>query len=308
LSQQQKAYFALCITSIVWGTSWIASKIGVQLVPGLQIASIRQLIAGVIIIGFFLIKGEKIPTWKQMRWLILTAALLFVSANGIATLALKYIPSGMGALISALYPLSVVIIERLFYKGTKITPATITGLLLGIGGIALVFYDNAFHNHTPGYAWGIVMSLAAMLSWSVGTIVISKKHIPINPYYATGWQMLLSSFILIIMLGISGNYLPLQAIPGKAWGAVFYLIIMSNLITYAAFLYTMKHLQPAIAALYAYINPIVAMLGGTLIMDEKITTKIIVGSVITLVGVYLVNQSLRQQREKIVSTVDADAM
>jgi drug/metabolite transporter (DMT)-like permease len=308
LSQQRKAYFALCITSIVWGTSWIASKIGVQLVPGLEIASLRQIIAGALIIGFFLIKGEKLPTLKQLRWLTITAALLFVSANGIATVALKYIPSGMGALISALYPLSVVIIERIFYKGHKITTGTIIGLLLGIGGIAVVFYDNAFHNHTPGYAWGVLLSIAAMLSWSVGTIVISRNHIDMNPYYATGWQMLLSSFILIIMLTVSGTFVPIQSIPAKAWGVVFYLIIMSNLITYAAFVYTMHHLPPAVAALYAYVNPIVAILAGTVVMDEKITLKIILGSVVTLVGVYLVNQSLRKQREKIIPAADADGM
>lgn len=308
MTTKQKAYIALTLTSIIWGTSWIASKIGVQKVPGLEVAAIRQLIAGVVLVAFFLIKGEKIPSWKELRWLTLMAVLLFISANGIATVALKYVPSGMGALISALYPLCVVIIERIFYKNTKITPGTFIGLFLGIGGIAIVFYDNAFHNHTEGYAWGIILSILAMLSWSVGTIVLSRTRIKMNAYNATGWQMLISAGILFIMLLVSGDHIPLSKIPSQTWGAIAYLVIASNLITFAAFIYTMKHLEPAIASLYAYINPIVAIFVGSLVVNEKITLSIIIGSLITLVGVYLVNQSLRKQKESLTQTTDADAM
>ena len=308
MTTKQKAYIALTLTSIVWGTSWVASKIGIQKVPGLEMASIRQLIAGVLLVSFFLIKGEKLPTKKEFLWLSMMAVLLFVSANGIATLALKTIPSGMGALISALYPLCVVIIERLFFKNTRITALTFSGLLLGIGGIALVFYDNAFHNHSEGYTWGSILSLIAMLSWSIGTIVLSRTKLKINPYYATGWEMLISSFILLIMLAVSGNSIPLSQIPLQSWGAIAYLVIASNLVTFAAFIYTMKHLEPAVASLYAYINPIVAILVGSLVVDEKITLKIIMGSVITLIGVYLVNQSLKKQKEQLIVMSDADAM
>ncbi len=308
MTTKQKAYIALTLTSTVWGTSWVASKLGVQNVPGLEVASIRQLIAGVLLLSFFFIKGEKLPSKKEFLWLTMMALLLFVSANGIATVALKTIPSGMGALISALYPLCVVIIERLFFRNTKITALTFTGLLLGIGGIALVFYDNAFHSHTEGYSWGAILSLIAMLSWSIGTIVLSRSKLKINPYYATGWEMLISSFILMIMLGISGNSIPIVQIPYQSWAAIAYLVIASNLITFAAFIYSMKHLEPAMASLYAYINPIVAIFVGSFLIDEKITWKIIIGSIITLVGVYLVNQSLRKQKEQLAVISDADGM
>ncbi len=308
MTTRQKAYIGLGLTSIVWGTSWVASKMGVQGVPGLEVASIRQLIAGVLMVGFFMIKGERIPTKKEFGWLTMMALLLFVSANGIATLALKTIPSGMAALISALYPLCVVVIERLYFRNTKITTITFFGLLLGICGIAVVFYDNAFHNHSEGYAMGVILSVIAMLSWSIGTIVLSRSKQTLNPYYGTGWQMLISAFILIVMLLVSGTAIPLTSMPMQSWGAIIYLVIASNIITFAAFLYTMKHLEPAVASLYAYINPIVATFVGSMIIDEKITFNIIIGSIITLVGVYLVNLSLQKQKEKIIQASDADAM
>lgn len=310
MTTKQKAYIGLSLTSIVWGTTWVASKIGIQKVPALEIASIRQFIAGILLICFFLLKGQKLPDKKQFLWLAMMGVLLFVSANGIATLSLKTIPSGMGALISALYPLCVVIIERLFFRNTRITAITFAGLLLGTGGVAIVFYDNAFANHTEGYAWGVVFGFAAMLSWSVGTIVLARTKIKINPYYAAGWEMLISSAILVVMLFISGDAMPLREIPIQSWGALAYLVIMSNIITFIAFIYTMKHLQTAVASLYAYINPIIATLTGALLLNEKITGKIIVGSLVTLAGVYLVNQSLRKQREALdlAALQDADGM
>lgn len=308
MTTKQKAYIALALTSTVWGTSWVASKIGVQNVPGLEVASIRQLIAGVILVAFFLIKGEKIPTRKEFIWLTMMAVLLFVSANGIATVALKSIPSGMGALVSALYPLVVVIIERLFFRNTRITTITFFGLLLGIGGIAVVFYDNAFHNHSENFSWGVFLSLIAMLSWSIGTIVLTRSKLTLNAYYATGWEMLISAFLLMMMLAISGNSIPLSQIPSISWAAIAYLVIASNLITFGAFIYSMKHLEPTIASLYAYINPLVAILVGSLVVNEKITWNIILGSLITLVGVFLVNQSLKKQKSVVIPITDADGM
>jgi drug/metabolite transporter (DMT)-like permease len=306
MTTRQKAYIGLTATSIIWGTSWVASKIGVRGVPGLEVSTIRQLGGGILFVGYFLLRGEKIPSFKQLRWLAFMAILLFVLGNGVATVALKYITSGLAALIAALYPLSVVVIEKIFFRNTRITWVTFLGMLLGIGGIGVVFYDNAFHNYTEGYIWGIVLSLIAMLSWSVGTILIARNKLKINPYYATGWQMLLASGMLFIMSLISGKHVSLPDIPASTWLAITYLVLASSIVAFAAFIYTMKHLDPAIAALYAYINPIVATLVGSFILDEKLTLNIFIGSVITLAGVFLVNRSLKKQ--KMVAAADADAM
>ncbi len=295
---KQKAYIALATTSILWGTTWVASKIAVQGMPGLQVAGIRQLTAGLLLVGFFFAKGEKLPTNKQFVWLIGMGILMFVGSNGLATVSLKYIPSGLGALISALYPLCVVIIERVLYKNNKIGFLTFLGLFLGIGGIAIVFYDTAFHSHTDGFGWGILAAAGSMLTWSVATIIIAREKIIMNPYNATGWQMLTGSVILLTLTGISGNHVPLSGVPMATWGAIAYLVIAGSVIAFAAFIYTMRHMEPAIAALYAYINPLVAIITGTLLIGEKLTLTILVGSIVTLAGVYLVNQSIKKQRSQ----------
>lgn len=301
---KQKAYIALCITSTVWGTSWIASRMAVQHAPALEVATIRQFIAGSIFTGFFLLKGEKLPKLKQMKWMAGMSILLFVSANGLATLGVKYISSGLAALIAALYPLSVVIIERIFYHNNKITGFTFLGILLGLSGIGLVFYENAFHHQQAGYWIGIGFSVVAMLSWSVGTIFIARKKMNINPYYATGFQMLCGSFMLAIMTLISGDAVPLTAIPAQTYLAIAYLVVMGSVLAYVAFIYTMKHLEPSIASLYAYINPIVAILIGSVMVKEVLTLNIVFGAIITLIGVYIVNQSLKKQRQALVEPIE----
>lgn len=304
MTTKQKAYFALAITSTVWGTSWIASRMAVQKVPALEVAAIRQGIAGLCFTGFFLLKGEKIPSFKEMIWMAGMAILLFVSANGIATVGLKYISSGLGALIAALYPLSVVLIEVIFYKNTKITLYTFLGIVLGIIGIAFVFYENAFHHHSEGYIIGIIFSVIAMLSWSVGTIFIVRRKTTTNPYFATGWQMLFGSVILFVLAQLTGNWMPINEIPTSTWKAITYLVSMGSILAFVAFIYTMKHLEPSIAALYAYINPIVAILIGSVLVNEVLTINIIIGTIITLLGVYMVNQSLKKSKKALIEPIE----
>lgn len=296
MTTKQKAYFALSVTSIVWGTSWVASRYAVQFAPALQVSATRQLIAGSLFAGFFLLKGEKLPGFKQMLWLAGMSILLFVFANGLATVGVKYISSGLAALIAALYPLSVVIIEKIFFKNRKIGWVTFLGIVLGITGIAIVFYDNAFHHQGPNYWIGILVSVIAMLSWSVGTIIISRKQINLNPYYAIGWEMIFASLFLFAAAALTGNLVPFSTFPAQTWYAIGYLVMMGSLIAVVAFLYTMKHLEASVAALYAYVNPIVAIIIGSFLIKEPLTKEIIIGSCITLIGVYLVNQSLRKQK------------
>ncbi len=115
--------------------------------------------------------------------------------------------------------------------------------------------------------------------------------------------MLLASFLLMIMTLIFGDTVPLSAVPASTWMAIAYLVFVSSIVAFVAFIYTMKHLEPAIAALYAYINPIVAILTGSVLMNEKLTIDILIGSAITLAGVFLVNRSLKKQREQALADV-----
>jgi drug/metabolite transporter (DMT)-like permease len=309
MTTKQKAYIGLVLTSTIWGTTWVASKYGIkQGIFAFELSAIRNGLGGLALIVFFLLKGQKLPTFKEFKWLLGMSILLFVIANGFSTYALNEIPSGLAALIAALYPLSVVIIEKLKYKNTKITTLTFQGMLLGIIGIGIVFYENLAVHNSVGYFVGVVVSLIAMLSWSFGTIFIARNKMGMNPYYATGWQMFLSCFFLGAAAVASGKSTPIQEITFTIWIVIAYLIIASSIVAFAAFIYTMKYLPPAIASLYAYINPIVATIVGAYTVNEKLSLPIFIGSFVTLTGVYLVNRSMKKQHQEIIPVTDVDGM
>lgn len=294
MNTKQKAYWALVTTSIVWGTTWVAMKFGVTAMPALQLAATRQLIGGILFVGFFvLVHRLPLPSTQQLKQLFYLSIFTFVFANGFSTWSLKYIPSGLGALIGALYPLCVVLIEYFFYNNKNINRTAIIGILLGILGIGVVFYENAFAQHDEGYFIGLLLAIIATISWSYSTISISKQKVKINPYFGLGWQMLFGSVMMFVISLASGNFIAYSQVPFNAWAAIAYLIFAGSILAFVAFIYSMKHLPPALASLYAYINPIVAISIGTFLLNEHITLELIVGSLITLLGVYLVNKAMK---------------
>jgi drug/metabolite transporter (DMT)-like permease len=300
-----RGYLGLAITSFVWGTTWVASKIGVNEIPALQMAAIRQLIAGACFVGFFIwYRKMKLPTARQFRWIVVMAVLMFVSANGLSTWSLKYIPTGLSALIGALYPLSVVIIEKLFFKGQKLTALTFIGLILGIAGVGIVFYEHLTGKIEISFLIGLGLSLLAMLSWSLGTVFLSRNKENINPYYGTGWQMLISSLILFMFASMGQPTVPLSDISYQAWAVILYLVFFGSIISFAAFIYSMKKLPAAIASLYAYINPLVAMVVAAWVLDEKLTWNILWGALVTLAGVFMVNYSIRKGHENVIAEAE----
>jgi drug/metabolite transporter (DMT)-like permease len=296
LATKHKAYLALTWTSIVWGSTWVVSKITIKYIPALELAYIRQFIAGSLFVLFFLLKGEKLPSWPQFRWIIGMSFLMFVFANALSTWSVKFIPSGLAALIAALYPLCVVLLEWMFFKRKAESPLTYIGLILGVGGIALVFYENGFQHQPEGYAFGISLAIFSMVAWSLGTIFVARNKFNLNPYYGMGWQMLTASFFIFLLAQITDQHIPISDIPLKAWSGLIYLVIMGSIMAFIAFIYSMKHLTPSIASLYAYINPIVAIIIGSIVLKEQLTAYIIAGSLVTLCGVYLVNYSLRKMK------------
>jgi drug/metabolite transporter (DMT)-like permease len=182
------------------------------------------------------------------------------------------------------------------------------GLLLGLLGIAFIFYKDSLLVHGTHYALGVGLSLFAMITWSVGSIIISRNKINMNAYYSIGWQMLISAVTMGLFTLFTGNYIPLHEIPAISWGVIIYMVIGGSVFAFIAFIYSMKNLNPAIASLYAYINPIVAIWVGSLLLNEKMSVSSIIGTLCTLIGVYLVNRSLKNQKDPVEAISDADGM
>ncbi|MFV8321966.1 DMT family transporter [Flavobacterium sp. LS2R12] len=286
---------ALCWVSFFWGTTWIASKEGVKHMPALQLAAIRQFIGGLLYISFFLFKKTPWPKGKQWKTIIILSILNFVLSNGLSTWGVKYISSGLGAIIGAIVPLWIVIIT--FFRGERLARLTVIGLIVSFGGVCVIFYDHLSDFMIPDFRFGIILSLIATLTWAFGSLYTKKKAASFNPYFSLGLQMFISSILLFAYNGATGTSVSLSAIPAISWWSIAYLVVFGSVLTFIAFIYALQNLPAEISSVYAYINPIIAVILGAVIFGEVLNAAIAIGGGVTLFGLYLVNYSLRKSRK-----------
>lgn len=283
---------AFCWVSFFWGTTWIASKEGVKHMPALQLVAIRQLFGGIIYLIYFLIKKHPWPNKRQWRNILVLSVLNFMLSNGLSTWGVKYISSGLGAIIGSIFPLWIVIIS--FFKGEKISWRAVLGLLICFFGICVIFYDylNDFLN--PEFRFGILLSVIATFTWALSSIYIKENKTNFNPYFSLGLQMLISSVVILSITKMNGTAVPLTEIPLISWWSIIYLVIFGSVFTFIAFVYALENLPAEISSLYAYINPIVALFFGYLLFNEPLTIAIGIGGLITILGLYLVNKAIKR--------------
>ena len=288
---------ALYWVSFFWGTTWIASKEGVKHMPALQLVAIRQFLGGFLYISFFLYKKAPWPKGKQWKTIIILSILSFVLSNGLSTWGVKYISSGLGAIIGALVPLWIVIIT--FFRGERLSRLSVIGLIISFSGVCVIFYDHLSDFLIPSFRFGIIISLISTLTWAFGTLYTKKKAASFNPYFSLGLQMLISSVCLFAFTGATGTNIPLTQIPAASWWAIAYLVGIGSVLTFIAFIYALQHLPTELSSVYAYINPFVAVLLGAFLFDEILTAAIIIGGTVTLTGLYIINFAMQRQRKRI---------
>lgn len=281
---------ALIWVCFFWGTTWLASKEGVKHMPALQLAGIRQFIGAVCYLSFFILKKAPWPKGKQWRSIFILAILNFVLSNGLSTWGVKYISSGLGAVIGAIFPLWIVIISM--FNGEKLARLSIVGLLVSFMGVCVVFSDYLSDLIKPDFQLGILLSITATITWAIGSMYTKKKAKNFNPYFSLGLQMLISSIMLFAYTGATGTSVPLLAIPSTAWWAIAYLVLFGSITTFVAFIYALQHLPTEISSIYAYINPIIAVVLGAIIFNEPLTMTLGIGVVVVLLGIYLVNKGI----------------
>jgi drug/metabolite transporter (DMT)-like permease len=285
---------ALCWVSFFWGTTWIASKEGVKYMPALQLVAIRQFLGATLYLSYFLFKKTTWPKGKQWKTIFILSILNFVLSNGLSTWGVKYISSGLGAIIGALVPLWVVIIS--LFNGEKLVKLSIIGLVVGFAGVCVIFYEHLSDFLIFDFRFGIIISIISTLTWAFATLYTKKKAASFNPYFSLGIQMFISSIFLFAYLGATGSAVSLSSIPMISWISIGYLVLFGSVLTFIAFIYALQHLPAEINSIYAYINPIIAVLLGAYVFGEPLTFSIAIGGIITLFGLYLVNKSFRKSK------------
>ena len=293
-----KAYFALGIVSFFWGTTFIAARIGVQHMPGLFVSGIRQFVSGAILVSFFLLKGHPIPGRAILKKISVQSIFLLCIANGLLTWSVEYISGGLAAIIAALVPLFIALFTLWLSKCARITKWMVVGLIVGFAGVLTIFYDYLAQMHNKSFVFGVILAVISTLSWSFGTVYSSKQKPPIDILFNVGLQMLIAGIVVLTVCAITGKYVNLAGIGQSSWLALSYLIVFGSLLAYSAYVFVIGKLPPTQVSMYAYINPIVAVILGWLLLSEKMNVNMIIGTIITLSGVYLVNREFKKVKHE----------
>lgn len=285
-----KLYLALFCVAFFWGTTFLAIRVGVETIPPFILAGIRNLISGSIIFIFlgFQKKLERISL-RQFGRALLLALLMIVLANGLTTYSEKYITSGLASLISTLSPFFVLVLN-LILGNEKLSVKTTLGIALGMLGIFLIYQNSLADLLNPNYRWGVFALLLAVLAWSVGTIITKKGSV-------NALSMLMNVSLQMLIAGILLTAIQFYLTPEFStvnWSlnsilALVYLAIFGSVVGYVAYSYLISQMPSTKVSVLAYVNLVVALFLGWLILDETITTRIILAASLIVLGVIVVN-------------------
>jgi drug/metabolite transporter (DMT)-like permease len=284
------AYIALAAVCLVWGTTYLALRIAVQHFPPFLFTAIRQTVAGVILLAFMFTLGKsKWPSKEQLISQAIGGFFMISMGNGLVAWAEMHIPSGIAAIICSLMPVVVILVNVMINKDERPTVPIILGLAIGLIGILLIFGENVNEFSKREYSLGIVMTFLAVISWASGSIWIKKKNLDSNPFVNAGLQMFFGG-LWLYPLSFAFDDLTAVSWSAEAGYSMLYLIVFGSIVAYASYSYALRKLPMTIVSLYAYVNPVVAILLGWLILDEKMNAKIIVAIILTVGGIYIVNK------------------
>ncbi len=281
---------AFAAVYIVWGSTYLAIRFAIDTIPPFLMAGIRFVVAGTLMYAWAVLRRGARPRREQWIAAAVTGTLLLMGGNGGVTWAEQRVPSGVAALMVAIVPCWMVLIDWLRPGGTRPTGRILMGLLLGLGGIALLVGPESLMGGERIDPLGALALVIATLSWASGSIYSRQARFTATPFLAAGMQMLVGGSVLIIA-GLLTNELPRvhpSAISLKSVLSLVYLILVGAIVGYSAYLYLLRHSTPAKAATYAYVNPVVAVILGWAFAGESLTPRMGIAAAVIVGGVALI--------------------
>lgn len=290
MSNTGRAYLALAAICIIWGTTYTAIKYAVRDFPPFLLVGIRQTAAGLLLLTWAVAVGKwRWPGGKYVGRQALTGLATITGGNGFITWGMQFVSSGIASIIGSLTPVIVVLINIFWQGAEKINGRIVAGVLLGFGGLALIFNDGWADFAQSEYRWGIAGCFASCVTWSLGTVMAKR-------YNSHDVSPLVNAALQILAGGLGGIVMSLIFDPNwkihhtsEGWLSVVYLATIGSALAFTLYMFALKHLTATVSSLYTYVNPIVALLLGWLFLGETLTIWIGLGMVVTIAGVWLVN-------------------
>ncbi len=283
------AYVAWIAVCLIWGTTYLAIRIALESIPPLLMTSLRWMVAGSLILGVLKLRGETLPSRSSWPQLAILGVLLMGFGNGGVVWAEQYIPSGLASVLVAAVPFWMVGVERFMSDPEPLSARRMIGLLVGFAGIVLLVWPELKPGVGPSFLLGVGATQLACLGWAIGSSYSRRRPAQENVLAAAGLQMLLGGACVLVVATLAGEWSALAFTP-RSTSAVVYLVLVGSIIGFSAYAYALKYLPVATVSLYAYINPVIAVLLGTAVLDEPLSPRLAVAGAIVLAGMGMVRK------------------
>ena len=283
-----RIWLPLLIVYLVWGSTYLGIRLAIDTIPPLLMAGVRFSVAGAILYAFSIGRGEtQRDRPGRVQWVaaLLIGALLLFGGNGGVVLAERSIPTGIAALLVATVPLWMAIINRVFF-GHRLKPLTVVGLLVGFGGVALLLGWQSGHIDPRG----ALIGLLAPICWASGSVFSRRARLPVRPMVATAMQMLCAGGLFLLAGAAAGELgrMHLSAISTTSILALGYLTVFGSLVAFSAYVYLLRSAPLTLVSTYAYVNPVVAVALGAIVLGERISLRTLVAGGVIVGAIALI--------------------
>jgi drug/metabolite transporter (DMT)-like permease len=290
---------AFAAVYIIWGSTYLGIRFAIQSIPPFMMAGARHLAAGTLLFAFARWRGVVAPTWAQWRDATIAGILMLVIGNGSVSWAEKHVPSGTTALLVALTPLWMVLLDWLRPGGIRPRALVGAGLIVGIVGVALLARGHGEH-HKAVYGWSVAALMVASFSWAFGSIFNRSARKPASPFLGVAMQMIAGGAILFGVSATLGEFAQFHfaQITSISFGSWLYLTVAGSLIGYTAYIWLLHASTPARVGTYAYVNPLIAVLLGCTLGHEIFSHELLVAGGLIILAVALIVRGGAQSAEK----------
>jgi drug/metabolite transporter (DMT)-like permease len=307
-----KILLAFGIIYIVWGSTYLAIRVGVREMPPFLMAGLRFTVAGLALCGWMRLTGVPFPSWREWRAASILGTLMFLIDYACLFWAEQRIPSGIAAVILAAIPVCITLLEIICLRSQRLTMRLVLGLAVGIVGVAVLMNPKASLGEAPLDRAGAIALLVACCGWSVGTIVSRKLVLPASKAMSAGAQMFSGGVQLLVLAAVAGEYSRFHVIQisGSAWFSLVYLIIAGSIIGYTAYVWLLHYESPTRVGTYAYVNPVIAVIVGAALGGEIIGRRTLLGTALVLVSVVAITTAkaraprVQEPRETVKAAAD----
>ena len=296
--ERRLAYFAWALVCIIWGTTYLGIRISLETIPPALMGGLRWTIAGILLAGYVVMRGEKLPSPRRWGGIALMAFLLLFLGNGGVVVAEQWVPSGLTAVFIATSPFWMTGVEAMLRDGERLTRGTAIGLAVGFAGIVVLVWPELSLGSAGSrqFLIGVVALQIASLGWSLGSAYSRRQSRADDVLASTALQMLAGGLMMMAVATVRGEWMDLS-FSLRTSIALTYLSTLGAIGGFVAYTYALRHLAVSFVSLYAYINPVIAVALGVLVLGEPFNSRVAIAAALVFAGVAIVRSRTTNRHE-----------